>query len=70
METDGQLYVAALYRTEPEGESGEKTNRPLGEEHIALSRMDTPGSNPSATLLIDRKLYDTGQWTDYDAGFR
>lgn len=70
VDTNSVLYVAALYRTEPGGERGEKTDRPLGEEHIALSRIDTPESSPTATLLVDRKLYDTGQWTDYDAGFR
>jgi hypothetical protein len=71
LDSTGKLHVAALYRTEPDGERDEKTDRKQGEEHIALSRIDgLDSASPSATLLVDRRLYDTGAWTDYDPRFR
>jgi hypothetical protein len=75
------MYVAALYRCEPEGEAdlGRQTAgsgytpSSLGTEMIGLSSvqgLDGAVPHPKATFLLDRKLSDSGAWSDYGPGFR
>jgi hypothetical protein len=57
-DTEGKLYVAALYRDND------------GKEHVALSSLESPGSNRNAKLLVDKTLSDSGSDIDFSAGFR
>ncbi len=74
----GTMYIAALYRVEPSGEDnvdrkakGMTTGVSEGTEMIALSKITDPTlSSTGGTLLVDRKLSDSGAWLAYEAGFR
>jgi hypothetical protein len=75
------MYVAGLYRVEPEGEkylgrskSGSGfTASSEGTEMIGVSEITNLDSSPFApvdTFKLDKKLSDSGEWYNYGPGFR
>lgn len=76
-DSSGTMYIAALYRVEPSGEKNlTRTTQGMtatkeGTEMIALTKVSDPEKPENGgTLLLDKKLSDSGEWTDYGAGFR